>query len=377
MDSVLKHSIDYNISVGEGVKVVNEIRKDIGKISKQIAKTRGLERRQLREELRTLEKELRQKEKQAIHEVIRFSNVVLCTTTGADDFYLRDKTFDLVIIDEAAQATEVACWIALLKGKKCVLAGDPFQLGPTVLSPDAQEKGLDVTLFERMYNRYKDNISRMLNIQYRMNEEIMQWSSNEFYEGKLVAHESVKDHLLVDLEGVSQEEVEVETPLLVIDTANCEMEEVQLESEESTETHISKSKMNNYEVEIVYKYLHHIVQNCKVLETNIGVITPYSAQVQALRSRISDDHPFVEISTVDGFQGREKEVIIITTVRSNKIGDVGFLSEERRMNVAITRARRHVAIIGDSNTLKTNAFLARLVDYLEEKADIRSAEEYQ
>nr|CAG4712081.1 unnamed protein product [Naegleria fowleri] len=376
MDSILKHSVDYNISVGEGVKVINDIRRDIIKISKQITKTRGLERRQLREELRTLEKELKQKEKEAIHDVIRFSDVVLCTLTGADDYYLRDKTFDLVIIDEAAQAIEMSCWIALLKGKRCVLAGDHFQLPPTVLSPEAQKQGLEVTLFERMYFRYKENISRMLNVQYRMNEEIMNWSSNEFYEGKLIAHDSVKSHLLCDLEGASQDEAETLTPLFMIDTANCDMEESQVDAEESTESHISKSKMNTFEVDLVEKYLRHLVEKCKISESLIGVITPYSAQVQALRAKISDEFPFVETSTVDGFQGREKEVIIICTVRSNKNGDVGFLSEERRMNVAVTRARRQVCIIGDSNTLKTNPFLNRMVHYFEEFADVRSAHDY-
>ncbi|KAL9652671.1 hypothetical protein ABK040_003974 [Willaertia magna] len=377
MDSVLKHSIDYNISVGEGVKVVNEIRKDINKLSKQILKTRGLERRKLREEMRELERELKVKEKEAIHEVIRWSNVVTCTLTGADDFYLRDKTFDLVIIDEAAQSIEIACWIALLKGKKCVLAGDNFQLPPTVLSPEAQRMGLETTLFERMYYKYKSSISRMLEIQYRMNEEIMQWSSNEFYEGKLLPHDSVKNILLCDIAGVSQDEAEVLTPLLMIDTANLGMDEVQLDSEDSTGSHMGKSKMNNYEVDLVYKYLKHLVNECKVSEYLIGIITPYSAQVQALRTKILDEFPFVEISTVDGFQGREKEVIIISTVRSNNNGDVGFLSEERRMNVAITRAKRHVALIGDSNTLKTDDFLSRMLQYFEDHADIRTADEFQ
>jgi ATP-dependent RNA/DNA helicase IGHMBP2 len=199
MDSIIKHSLDYNLIHGEGSSVVINIRKDIEKEFKKLSKTRGPEKKSIWNEIRTLKKELKKNEKKAIVDVLKYSNVVLTTCTGAMDYSLKDVVFDLVIVDEACQTLETACWIPLIKGSKCILAGDPFQLPPTILCKDIQKK-LEITLFERLYKKHKSEISRMLQIQYRMNEEIMNWSSNEFYEGKLVAHDSVKDRLLTDLE---------------------------------------------------------------------------------------------------------------------------------------------------------------------------------
>jgi ATP-dependent RNA/DNA helicase IGHMBP2 len=379
MESVMKHSVDYNIDHGDGHKIVQDIRRDMENVYKKIAKSKSRsEKRELRGELRTLQKELKIRERKVVQDVIDYADVVLCTITGADDRYLRDRTFDWVVIDEAAQCVEIACWIPLMKGKKAILAGDPFQLPPTILSETAKRGGLEVTLFERLYVKHGDNISRMLEIQYRMHQDISQWSSDEFYKGKLVPHDSVKDHLLTDLPSIEETD-ETVCPLMMIDTAQCGLEENDYNKEDENKVtdraRVEESKSNDHEARIVVKHVKSLL-DAGMKEENIAVITPYSAQVQAIRSLLSEDHEQIEIGTVDGFQGREKEAIIISMVRSNPDGQVGFLSDERRTNVAITRARRHVCIVCDTTTLRTNEFLSRMVKYIEDNGEIRSANEY-
>ena len=204
MDSVLHHSLEYRLSHSDGSKIVADIRKDIDAVYQRLRKAKGHrhERQAIRSEIKSLQKELRQREEQALANILLESNVVLCTLAGAGDRSIRGGrvSFDLVIIDEAAQALEAACWIPMrYAASKVLLAGDPFQLPPTVLSKKAQSQ-LQITLFERLYKKYGDAIHRMLQVQYRMNKKIMQWSSDEFYSGNLKAHESVAHHLLKEIE---------------------------------------------------------------------------------------------------------------------------------------------------------------------------------
>jgi ATP-dependent RNA/DNA helicase IGHMBP2 len=368
-DDVMKESLDYAITHGDSGKIVNDIRKDI---TKAITKLRKLkrndreERSELRDELKTLRKELKKREKQAAYGEIRNAQVILCTLAGADDIYLKDKKFDLVIIDEAAQSIEAADWIALLKGERAILAGDPFQLPPTILSPEAQRQGLGVTLFERLYKKYGDRVTRMLKVQYRMHNDIMNWSSNEFYKGELRAGEGIGEHLLCDLEGV-QETDETMTPLFMIDTSGCGMEESAHKEGESIK--------NEHEVILVKKYVDTLTE-AGIKGSQISIISPYMSQVLALKDALRDEHPFIEIGTVDGFQGRENECIIVSMVRSNSSGEVGFLADERRTNVAITRAKRHVCIICDATSLRTNSFLSRMTAYFSDNAECRTGDDY-
>eukprot|EP01025_Chloroclados_australasicus_P056243 TRINITY_DN6926_c0_g1_i3.p2 TRINITY_DN6926_c0_g1~~TRINITY_DN6926_c0_g1_i3.p2 ORF type:complete len:200 (+),score=26.32 TRINITY_DN6926_c0_g1_i3:295-894(+) len=197
----------------------------------------------------------------------------------------------------------------------------------------------------------------MLRVQYRMNSGIMEWSSNEMYGGQLEAHESVADHAL---DGFSV--------LVLIDTAGCDMEEAQ---DEETD-----SKYNQGEAEVVWKWVKRLLEG-GVDVKDIGIISPYNAQVGLLREMRDEEFSQLEISTVDGFQGREKEAIIISTVRSNDIGEVGFLADRRRMNVAITRARRHCCVIGDSDTLGKDSFLQGICTYFEDRGEYLSALEAQ
>ena len=219
LPSVLEHSLDAQVERADGAKIVKEIRQDMSKTLQQIRKTRDRgERRSLRGEMRILQKEVKQRELRTIEEVIEHAQIVCTTITGAADRYLRDIKFDLVVIDEAAQALEVACWIPILRGERLILAGDHCQLPPTVLSEAAAKGGMERTLFDRLHEQYGTTVTRMLRIQYRMNSEIMTWSSEEFYGGALEAHESVADHLLCELPGVS-ETLETSVSSLFIDTA--------------------------------------------------------------------------------------------------------------------------------------------------------------
>jgi predicted DNA helicase len=323
-----------------------------------------VERNEVRKELRVLAKEERNRQKAAMRDVVDGARVVCSTLSGALSGTLKFQDFDVVVIDEAAQALEAACWGAVLKGKKTVLAGDHLQLPPTVISDEAQAKGLSDTLFQRLHDMYGDLVARMLTVQYRMHADIMTWSSEAMYQGKLTAAESVATHRL---RGDGEDDPPV---LLLIDTAGCDMDERVEEDGESKE--------NPDEAAVVMEVVRRLVARHDVAVDDIGVITPYNGQVTVLRELRARDDALknLEVSTVDGFQGREKEAIIISAVRSNASGEVGFLSDSRRMNVAVTRARKHCCLIIDSDTVSSDRFLATLVEYFETHGDVASAAAY-
>ncbi|XP_069660508.1 DNA-binding protein SMUBP-2 isoform X2 [Haliaeetus albicilla] len=279
---------------------------------------------------------------------------------------LPENHFDLVVIDECAQALEASCWIPLLKAPKCILAGDHKQLPPTIISHKAAAKGLSLSLMERLIERYGEKIVKMLTMQYRMHQTIMQWASSEMYSGRLTAHPSVAQHLLKDLPGVTSTE-ETTIPLLLIDTAGCGLFELEVEDEQS--------KGNPGEVQLAGLHIQALVE-AGVKAKDIAVVAPYNLQVDMLREHLCHRYPELEIKSVDGFQGREKEAVILSFVRSNRKGEVGFLAEDRRINVAVTRARRHVAVICDTRTVSNQTFLKRLVDYFSQYGEVRTAFEY-
>eukprot|EP00736_Rhodelphis_marinus_P012547 Rmarinus@m.28198 len=331
-------------------------------------------------------------------DVLSACDVVLATNAGISDQVSRHlpDAFDMVIIDEAAQALEVSCWAPLLRGKKLVLAGDHRQLPPVVKSDAAVKAGLADTLFDRITTRHGETLTRMLTVQYRMHERIMTWSSEEMYQGKLEAHPSVAGHLLRDLPLPLRESNPLPSvsdllvsPLAFVDTAGFDCEEADGEDAELTtrtvqtkqgiqtfETIRGMSKSNPSEVKITTAYVRRLA-GLGVPYKDMAVITPYLAQVDALRISLREERERgLEIGTVDGFQGREKEAVVISLVRSNPKGEVGFLSDERRMNVAVTRARRHVCLVGDSSTMESNPFLDRLTTYFIEHGLTFSAPEF-
>lgn len=370
LPSVLDTCLDARVLASDSSALAKDCRSEMKALTSQLLKLKRFqkaEKREIREELKRLRKEERQRQIAAISEVMRRSNVVCSTLTNCQSRHLRSQVFDVIVIDEAAQALEIACWGGILKAAKVVLAGDHLQLPPTILSKRAEEQGFGTTLFERLHELYGASCSSMLNVQYRMNSKIMEWSSQAMYHGQIQAHSSVAEHTLGQL-------VEARTPgkdtvfpvLQTIDTAGCDI----LESCE--EDH--DSKYNEGEAELVQIIIRDLLSR-GLIPSDIGVITPYRAQVSLLRTLRPVEWDGLEISTVDGFQGREKEAVVISLVRSNEKDEVGFLSDKRRMNVAITRARRHCTIVGDSDTASSNPFLASLFEYLEEHGEVRSAEE--
>lgn len=207
---------------------MNDVRKDMNKILTQLKKTKSkAERIRLRGDLRDLRKELQQREQKTIVDIVQHANIVLATNVGAGDRSLKNVEFDVAVIDEAAQALEPSCWIPIMKAKKLILAGDHCQLPPTIKSIEAAKEGLAVTLFERLVNGpHGQDITRMLKVQYRMHQDIMEWPSHELYNDQLVAHQSVAQHLLSQLPGVHADEDEDTTkPLLAVDTAGCNLYE--------------------------------------------------------------------------------------------------------------------------------------------------------
>lgn len=369
LPQVLDSALDAQVLRADNSSLAGDIRKEMKVLNSKLLKAKDKNaKRDIRKELRTLAKEERKRQQLAVADVIKNADVVLSTLTGASSKKLDGITFDLVIIDEAAQALEMACWIALLKGPRCVLAGDHLQLPPTIQSAEAEKKGMGKTLFERLTEAYGDQITSMLTIQYRMHELIMNWSSKELYNNKIKAHSSVADHMLYDIEEVKRSS-STEPTIILIDTTGCDMEEVK-DEEEST--------MNEGEAAVSIAHAKLLVES-GVRASDIGIITPYAAQVTCLKMMRNKDTKLkdLEISTVDGFQGREKEAIIISMVRSNSKKEVGFLSDHRRMNVAVTRARRQCCLVCDVETVSNDKFLKRLVEYFEENGEYLSASEYQ
>ena len=311
-------------------------------------------RQATRQEARSLLADARRLEAQAVEQILDSADVLCATTTGLDDGILGPRRFDLAVIDEACQSVEPGCWIPLLRCDRVVLAGDHCQLPPTVVSREAADQGFAESLFERLMAVCGDRAGRLLAVQYRMNRAIMDFSALEFYEARLEADASVADHVLADLPGVAALRL-TETPAEFIDTAGAGFDE-QIEPD-------GQSRLNRQEAELVCRKVGELLA-AGVAPDRIGVIAPYAAQVRLLRERLAE-RPGLEIDSVDGFQGREKEAIIISLVRSNARGEIGFLKDVRRMNVAMTRARRKLLVVGDSATLSADPFYVRMLEYFE------------
>ncbi|KAF6333207.1 immunoglobulin mu DNA binding protein 2 [Rhinolophus ferrumequinum] len=370
LGSIQQHSLDAVLARSDSAQVIADIRKDIDQASVKNKKTQDKrEKSNFRNEMKLLRKELKEREEAAMLESLKSADVVLATNTGASSDgplkLLPDGYFDMVVIDECSQALEASCWVPLLRARRCILAGDHKQLPPTTVSHKAARAGLSLSLMERLAQKHGDTVVRTLTVQYRMHRAIMQWASDAMYHGQLTAHPSVAGHLLRDLPGVAATE-DTGIPLLLVDTAGCGLFELEEEDE---------SKGNPGEVLLVSLHVQALL-DAGVQASDIAVITPYNLQVDLLRQSLSHKHPKLEIKSVDGFQGREKEAVVLSFVRSNRKGEVGFLAEDRRINVAVTRARRHVAVVCDSHTVNNHTFLKTLVDYFTEHGEVRTAFEY-
>jgi superfamily I DNA and/or RNA helicase len=355
-------SLDGLVEKHDDISVVHEMLREAEGLYRKASRytrarpARG-EKQDLRREARQLKQHARLLEKQLVNHILDRAHVI-CATTTFNEELIGDREFDLLVIDEACQSVEPGCWIPLIRCDKLILAGDQCQLPPTVLSQDAARQGFERSLLERVNGIHGQKITRMLDVQYRMHREIMDFSSSQFYEGKLIAHDSVREHLLSDIQSVVATEL-TQGPVTFIDTAGAGWDE-QLEPE-------GESRFNPREAELT---VTKVIQLCEagLSPADIAVIAPYAAQVRWLKDlfRTAEfDTAGLEVDTVDGFQGREKEAVVISTVRSNATGEIGFLGDRRRMNVALTRARRKLIVIGDSATLGGNEFFAAMLAYFE------------
>lgn len=383
--SIIRYSLDALVQNADGTEIVKDVRAEM-KAHLQVAsnpKSRGMERKSAYRMVKTLRKEIRQREDKVVENLLTNAQVVLCTNVGAGSYLLdrleRTKPFDLVIIDEAAQALEVSCFASIFRGKRVVLAGDHCQLPPTIKSRHSEvQRELGKTLFERMMQR-GEIVSRMLEIQYRMHQDISDWASKYMYNGKLQSHDSVKARKLSHLPYIlSDDELKIDSTslisttmnatLLLVDTAGCDLHE---------SVNGAGSKYNEGEAKIVSKHVRNLI-HIGMKPQDIAVITPYNGQVEILRRLLLEDYPKLEIRSVDGFQGGEREAVVLSLVRSSDRGKdgIGFLKDKRRLNVAVTRAKRQVAVICDCDTVSQNGFLKDLVTWLEDKGEYLSAMEY-
>jgi ATP-dependent RNA/DNA helicase IGHMBP2 len=226
---------------------------------------------------------------------------------------------------------------------------------------------------KRLIDALGDECTKMLTIQYRMNKLINNWISEQLYESKLVPDSSVAHHLLCDMQDIEKNQ-NTSQALVLIDTEGCEMTELIMSSDNSDSLG-EESKANDGEANLVCKHVEKLIQS-GLKQEQIAIITPYNLQMELIRAKLSIKYPLVECKSVDGFQGREKEAVILSLVRSNSRGEVGFLSDRRRINVAITRARRHLCVVCDSQTCKNDPFLKSFFDYCDKYADVRSAFDY-
>ena len=286
------------------------------------------------------------------------SRVIACTLIGTSARVLERKHFSTLFIDEAAQAFEAACWAAITKADRVILAGDHCQLPPTIKCIDAERQGLGRTLMEKVAKE-KTVCVELLTTQYRMHQDIMRFSSEWFYGGRLqaapeIAHRSV---------------LELDSPLVWVDTAK-------LGYEEQTNP-LSQSRLNTSEGLLLVKTLRDYIRQMgtsRIINERVdfGIISPYNSQVQLLRKLIRQSsflkpvQSQISVNTVDGFQGQERDVILISMVRGNDDGRIGFLNDLRRMNVAITRARMKLIVLGDTSTLAHHGFYKRLIEHVAE-----------
>ncbi|MGL4515020.1 MAG: IGHMBP2 family helicase [Lacipirellulaceae bacterium] len=350
------HTLDAMVDNHPNARWIKELFRDADALharadrDPQRGKPNYSEKAELRKEAQRLKGEARRLERQAMDDVLDQSDVV-CATTSLDDGLLGGRRFDWAVIDEACQATEPACWAPLLRCDRVLLAGDHCQLPPTVLSAEAQREGYGRSMMQRLVEAHGETITRRLGLQYRMHEAIMRFSSREFYDGALEADSSVASHLLSDLAGVAETPM-TGTPLEYVDTAGADFDE-----EPDPD---GASRRNPQEGRLVLRLVDELL-SAGVPARDVAVIAPYAAQVRWLRDNRADSA--VEVDTVDGFQGREKEAVVISMVRSNREGEIGFLADTRRMNVAMTRARRKLIVVGDSATLGGNPFYKDLLDY--------------
>jgi len=362
-------------------KQANEFKNMAHKYKKNFGKSERDQRKALFDEAHKIMKEVGNTEQYIIDDLVAKAQVITATLVGSNHYTVRNVKFNTVVIDEAGQALEPACWIPILKAQKVVLAGDHCQLSPTIKSPLTPRggilnetnspsggwgAGLSLTLLEKCVALHPESVT-LLEEQYRMNEQIMAHSSKIFYQNRLKAHHTVANHLLFP----------EDSPLAFIDTAGCSFDE-KLEGTSST---------NPDEAAFLLKHLSGFVEELKKIFSidnfpSIAIVSPYKQQITILKDQIEHSPELQEVSahisvnTIDSFQGQERDIVYISLTRSNAEGVIGFLSDIRRMNVAMTRARKKLVVIGDSATLASSGFYEEFINYTQGIGAYESAWEF-
>lgn len=370
-EEVISCTIDARLAEHDDAKMLKDLRrkadefKGLGKKHKRnFGRAERQQRKLLLDEARSLREDARLLEDHMIRDELNKAQVIACTLVGTNSSYLHGRTYKTLFVDEASQALEPASWIPILKSSRVIMAGDHWQLPPTVKSVEAASEGLSQTIFERTIQLFKADV--MLDTQYRMHDAIMEFSNAHFYKGKLRSGELVKNRRQLFPQPVS-----------FIDTAGCGFDEKL--NEETLSTY------NEEEARFLLNQLDRILNELASEEKSrirIGIIAPYKAQVEKLKAYIGGFEWYEElerqisINSVDAFQGQERDIMLISLVRSNPNGEIGFLANERRMNVAMTRARHLLVMVGDSATLSSNQFFDSLIQNFQSRNLYQSAFEY-
>jgi len=377
-DELQKSSVDGKISSSPYFKDIKNLRRNAeeyfrmaGKYKRVFGKEDAQQRTAFYTEAKNCIKEARLLEDFIVDELFKTTQVICCTPVTSTHRGLAKKRFNTLFFDEASQALEPMVWIPLLKCKRLILSGDHFQLPPVVKSIEAKKGGLDHTLLDRCI-KFKDAVS-LLTRQYRMNTAIMGFSNNFFYNNELIADESVSAQVLVNDENSM-----LSKSIEFIDTAGCNFDEIQ-----NPET---LSYFNPKEGDVLFKHIQQLLieygQQELLPAISIGIISPYKEQREWLKDNIVEidfDKTKLEslsVKTIDGFQGEERDVIYISLVRSNEKQEIGFLNDLRRMNVAITRAKKKLVVIGDSSTIGASKFYNSFLEYCEKHGAYRTAWEW-
>jgi ATP-dependent RNA/DNA helicase IGHMBP2 len=367
-------TLDAKMASHAGVKDIKALKKQANeyknmahKYKRHFGKAERDQRKALFDEAHRIMKDVANMEQYVIDDLLAKTQVVTATLVGSNHYTVRNMKYRTVVIDEAGQALEPACWIPILKAEKVIFAGDHLQLPPTIKSEEAAKGGLSTTLLEKCVALHPGSVV-LLEEQYRMNEAIMGYSSKVFYDDKLKAHESVAGRVLFAGEA----------PLAFIDTAGCGFDE-KLEGTSST---------NPEEAAFLFRHLTQLAAEFAAVNPkqedfpSIAIISPYKEQINILKEQLAhatDLKPYLDkiaVNTIDSFQGQERDVVYISMTRSNTERQIGFLADIRRMNVAMTRARKKLVVIGDSATLSVLPFYENFIAYAEGLNAYQSAWEF-
>lgn len=378
-EELLKTTVDGQIQSHEHYKDIKNLRRNAeeyfrmaGKYKRSFGKEDAKQRAMYYTEAKNCIKESRLLEDYIVNSLFDQAQVICCTPVTSNNRSLSRKTFQTLFFDEASQALEAVSWIPLLKCRRVIFSGDHFQLPPVVKSLQAKKEGLDTTMLDRL-TKY-ENVSSLLTRQYRMHQRIMEFSNGYFYNNELEADVSVKESLLSnneDLELLSK-------PIELVDTAGRGFDELQ-----NPET---LSLSNAGEADLLFKHLEMLLQQYSYSEpaypVSVGIISPYKEQIELLKEKLVafdySAYPVSEmaVKTIDGFQGEERDIIYISLVRSNGDSEIGFLSDIRRMNVALTRAKKKLVVIMDTATIGNHPFYKAFIEYCESYGYYKSAWEY-